>query len=135
MRDDIGGIDPELVEHDRTGCRRTEAVDADCCVGVALPPERHAGFDGEPRHTRREHRVAVVARLRGELRFVPTSRDSRQAAYRLRIEPAPPPAAGARYSLLYDELPPFDEEVPPGVKFQNTPNPPRIIVLPDPFRS
>ncbi len=29
----------------------------------------------------------------------------------------------------------FDDDVPPGVKFQNTPKPPRIIVLPLPFRS
>lgn len=55
--------------------------------------------------------LAALPRLRGEVRFNVLSKDSREAAYRVRIEPAPPP--GTRYSLLHHELPVFDEEVAP----------------------
>jgi len=55
--------------------------------------------------------LAQLPRLSGQIEFRNLSPDSRQAQYRVLIEPPPP--AGTRYSLLYAELPVFDEEVAP----------------------
>lgn len=55
--------------------------------------------------------LAQLPKLTGQVDFARLSPDSRQAHYRVRIEPSPP--VGARYSLLYCELPVFDEEVSP----------------------
>jgi hypothetical protein len=55
--------------------------------------------------------LAQLPKLTGQVDFARLSPDSRQAHYRVQI--APPPPDGARYSLLYCELPVFDEEVSP----------------------
>jgi hypothetical protein len=54
--------------------------------------------------------MALAPRLRAEVTFVPLSTESRKAKFRLKIEP--PPTPETRYSILYDTLSAFDEEVP-----------------------
>lgn len=55
--------------------------------------------------------LAQLPKLTGQMDFARLSPDSRQVHYRVQIDPPPP--VGARYSLLYCELPVFDEEVSP----------------------
>ena len=54
--------------------------------------------------------LAQLPRLRGEVKFLPLSADSRQVRYALRLDGPP---TSARYSFLYHELSVYDEEVPP----------------------
>ena len=53
--------------------------------------------------------LAQVPRLRGQVRFVPLSAESRQLRYRVALDRAP--ERPARYSFLHHELPFFNEEV------------------------
>lgn len=57
------------------------------------------------------HELARLPKLRGDVTFAPLSPDSRRVRYRVQITPHP--SDEARYSLLYNKLPAFDEEVSP----------------------
>ena len=59
-------VDAEPAQHLVAGRADAEAVDADRVVGVALPAERRGRLDGQHRHARRQHRLAVLAVLGGE---------------------------------------------------------------------
>ena len=54
--------------------------------------------------------LAQLPRLRGEVKFIPLSTDSRLVRYELRLTG---PLTSPRYSFLYHELPVYDEEVAP----------------------
>jgi hypothetical protein len=77
--------------------------------------------------------LAQLPRLSGQMDFSKLSLDSRQAHYRVEIEP--PPLPGTRYSLAYCELPVFDEEVAPQLlRREQNPYPARAEgQLPDSF--
>jgi hypothetical protein len=52
--------------------------------------------------------LAALPRLSGQLTILPLSADSRKVRFRLDL--TPPPAPETRYSVLYLQLPAFDEE-------------------------
>ena len=53
------GREAELLHVHRSRCRRTEPVDPDGCVGVALPPERGRGLDRQPGDTSWQYLIAI----------------------------------------------------------------------------
>jgi hypothetical protein len=53
--------------------------------------------------------LAALPRLNGKATFISVSGDSRRARFRLAVDP--PPGSEVRYSLLYERMTAFDEEV------------------------
>ena len=93
---------------------RTAPIERLLQMEAGLTPEAFWSLWQEELATARRELAADLAqlpKLTGQMDFARLSPDSRQARYRVQIAPTPP--AGARYSLLYCELPVFDEEVSP----------------------